>query len=120
MGFYRVGYCRVDITPTESVPLAGIGRSSQRMSRCVRDPLYASCFAITDETGKTVILMTMDLQRGLSRTVDKVRAAVTERFGIPADCIIYVPYSADHSILESYKTASNWSTYASYMQEEPQ
>ena len=39
---------------------------------------------------------------------------------IPSDCIIYVPYSADHSILESYKTATNWSTYASYMQEEPQ
>ena len=33
---------------------------------------------------------------------------------------IYVPYSADHSILEAYKTATNWSTYASKMQEEPQ
>ena len=40
--------------------------------------------------------------------------------GIAADCIIYVPYSADHSILEAYKTAANWSTYASKMQEEPQ
>ena len=39
--------------------------------------------------------------------------------GISADCIIYVPYSADHSILEAYKTASNWSTYANRMQEEP-
>ena len=34
--------------------------------------------------------------------------------------VMYVPYSADHSILNAYKTASNWSTYASYMQEEPQ
>lgn len=88
MSRYQVGFARVDITPTESVPLAGIGRSSQRMSRCVRDPLYASCFAVTDGEGRTVILMTMDLQRGLSRTVDKVRAAVTERFGIPADHIM--------------------------------
>lgn len=39
---------------------------------------------------------------------------------IPSDCIIYVPYSSDGSILEAYKTAQNWSTYASYMQEEPQ
>ena len=37
-----------------------------------------------------------------------------------SDCVIYVPYSADHSILEAYKTATNWSTYASKMQEEPQ
>lgn len=32
--------------------------------------------------------------------------------------IIYVPYSEDHSILEAYQTATNWSTLASYMQEE--
>ena len=38
---------------------------------------------------------------------------------IPSDCIIYVPYSEDHSILEAYKNATNWSTYASKMQEEP-
>lgn len=30
---------------------------------------------------------------------------------------IYVPYSADHSILDAYKTASRWSTYASRMYE---
>ena len=36
-----------------------------------------------------------------------------------SDRIFYVPYSADHSILDAYKTATNWSTYASYMQEEP-
>lgn len=37
---------------------------------------------------------------------------------IASDCIIYVPYSADHSVLNAYQTATNWSTYASYMQEE--
>ena len=37
---------------------------------------------------------------------------------IPSDCKIYVPYSSDHSILEAYQTATNWSTYASYMIEE--
>ena len=39
---------------------------------------------------------------------------------IQSDCVIYVPYSADHSILTAYQTATNWSTYASKMQEEPQ
>lgn len=34
------------------------------------------------------------------------------------DLVIYVPYSADHSILNSYKTASNWSSFSSKMQEE--
>ena len=30
---------------------------------------------------------------------------------------IYVPYSADHSILEAYQTATNWSSYADRMVE---
>lgn len=39
---------------------------------------------------------------------------------IVSDCVIYVPYSADHSVLNAYKTDTNWGAYASYMQEEPQ
>ena len=41
-------------------------------------------------------------------------------WNINANCVIYVPYSADHSILAAYQSASNMSTFASYMQEEPQ
>lgn len=33
---------------------------------------------------------------------------------------IYVPYSSDHSILNAYKTASNWSALANYIEEESQ
>ena len=39
---------------------------------------------------------------------------------IPSDCIIYVPYSADHSVLNAYKTKTNYTSQASKMQEEPQ
>lgn len=38
---------------------------------------------------------------------------------IPSDCKIYVPYSADHSILDAYKTATNWSAHTNKIQEEP-
>ena len=34
---------------------------------------------------------------------------------IPSDCIIYVPQGC----LEAYQSATNWATYADYMQEEP-
>lgn len=37
---------------------------------------------------------------------------------VPSSCVIYVPYSADHSVLNAYKTATNWSTYASQIVEE--
>ena len=38
---------------------------------------------------------------------------------IVSDCVMYVPRSENQTVLNAYKTASNWSTYASYMQEEP-
>lgn len=38
--------------------------------------------------------------------------------GIHPNCVFYVPYSDDHSILAAYQAAANWSTYASRMVEE--
>ena len=35
-------------------------------------------------------------------------------------CIYFVPYSADHSVLATYKNATNWSTFADRIFEEPQ
>lgn len=40
--------------------------------------------------------------------------------GVPSSVKIYVPYSVDHSILNYYQTATNWSTYASKIVEEPE
>lgn len=85
---YRVGYARVDITPREAVPLAGFGNTSKRMSRCVRDPLYASCFAITDANDTTLILMSMDLQRGGPRETAVVREYCLNTFGIPGEQVM--------------------------------
>ena len=80
-----VGYARVDITPQSSVPLAGYGNTSMRMSRTIRDELYASCFAITDREENTILLMSIDLSRITAKEAEDVRAAAQQRFGIPAD-----------------------------------
>lgn len=37
----------------------------------------------------------------------------------PADWVLYVPRSENHTVLAAYQSATNWSTYASHMQEEP-
>lgn len=39
--------------------------------------------------------------------------------GILDDCVIYVPRSENQVVLNAYKADTNWSTYASHMQEEP-
>ena len=54
---FSVGFARVDITPQISVPMAGFGRTSQRMSRTIRDNLYASAVAMCDGEGNTVVFV---------------------------------------------------------------
>lgn len=62
---FLVGYSSVDITPKESVPLAGSGGagigSHERMSKEVIDPLYATCIAFSDETGNIILLFNLDI-----------------------------------------------------------
>ena len=56
----------------------------------------------------------------LAPTTPPTLANVNAFIGISADCVLYVPYSADHSVLNAYKTAANWLDYASKMREEPE
>lgn len=51
----------------------------------------------------------------MKRTSPPTLANTNAFYGIPADCIIYVPKGN----LSAYTSATNWSTYASQMQEEP-
>ena len=47
-------------------------------------------------------------------------ASSSNIFTVNSGVRIFDPYSADHSILNAYKTATNWTDYASYIVEEPQ
>ena len=53
-------------------------------------------------------------------TTPPTLASTSNMFTVNANVKIYVPYSADHSILNAYQTASNWTSFASYIEEEPQ
>ena len=102
---YKVGYARVDVTPyvdptltgealvaTSNImqlPLRGSGDVWNRLSTKgllddngdgvvdENDGLKATCLAITDETGKTILLITIDLIGGTM--INKVNVAVMER-----------------------------------------
>ena len=86
--FFSVGYARVDITPEESVPLAGYGNNMQRLSQGVLDPLYATCIAITDNTGNTLLVYTVDLISTTDLYSLPARDAISSACNIPKDHII--------------------------------
>ena len=86
---FRVGYSRVNITPTYSVPLAGYGNTSQRMSQGFLSYLYTTCIAITDADDSTVLLFTTDMIAVTDKQTDTYRAAVSKATGVPAERIMF-------------------------------
>ena len=60
-GQLNIGYCMVDITPNESVPLQGYGSTLHRFSNSVEYPLKGTVMAITGANGETVILIETDM-----------------------------------------------------------
>lgn len=93
-----VGYAKLDITPAESVPMAGLGNSSQRKSKSVLDPIFATCIAITDSDGETVLFYSMDIQNAY-RPVTGYRESVSKVLNLPMERIMMC-FTHDHSSVD--------------------
>ena len=89
---FVVGYSRVNITPTESVPMDGYGNTSMRMSKTegheAWDDLYSTCIAFTDADNNTVLLFQNDLQYAYSSVTLEARNAISQATGIPVGNIM--------------------------------
>jgi len=57
---WKAGVARVNITPTESIWMAGYGART-KPSEGVRQPLYAKALALEDHTGAVSVIVTADL-----------------------------------------------------------
>ena len=86
------GFCagagRADITPESSVPLAGYGNVDNRMSANVMDKLYASCVAVRDADGETLLLFNMDLINVRADLAGQIRRMVNKATGVPEENIL--------------------------------
>ena len=83
----QVGYAKANITPEYSVPLAGYGNTSTRMSKGMLDYIYTTAIAISDGS-TTVVIIENDLTAAVPAVLDKVRKQVNEKTGIPVENIM--------------------------------
>ena len=114
----QVGFGRTDITPTASVPLAGYGNTSARMSGNVLSSLYSTCIAFTDEEGQTVLLFHNDLISTNSDLYPVMCRAISEATGVPVGNI-YVSATHTHSGPDLSNTAEPAIlTYRQYLVEQ--
>lgn len=84
---WQAGVARVDITPTESIWLAGYGART-RPSEGVRQHIFVKALALQDEQGNRSVLVSSDLL-GFPREVsDPIAARVQKEFGIPRNRLL--------------------------------
>jgi len=101
---FQVGYGRADITPSVSVPLSGYGNALTRMSEGFYNKLYASCVAMRDENGNTVLLLSVDITTSGELMVGEARTAAAKATGVAEEQIMVSAththsapsYSSDH------------------------
>jgi len=79
---------KASTTPDYPVPLAGYGNSAARMSQEVQQPLFATCIALRDAQGETVLLVTTDVNNVYDQVLEPLRAEFTAATGIPAQRLI--------------------------------
>lgn len=87
-GNLLVGYGKVNISPTESVPLAGYGSTEKRMSNGKKSELYEIAVAITTPDGETGIIISADICNIDAETTAKIRQGIQAECGVPADNVI--------------------------------
>jgi len=84
---WQAGAAKADITPTESVPLAGYGGKT-RMSQRVEHPIWLKALALKDDSGATSVLVTADLVGLSDKMITVIAKAALEKHGIPRERLI--------------------------------
>lgn len=99
---FSAGYGRVNITPRDEegnllpVPLAGYGDTEHRLAETVDADIYVTATAITDESGRTVLLMAADLSGLSDATLAQYIPHISYMTGVPQGDII-ITCSHTHS-----------------------
>ena len=92
---FQVGYGREDIMPAgNKIGLAGHGNQDTRISNSFLDYLYATCIAIRDEAGTTILQFHLDLLSVANLTTEVICGAVSTATGLPEENIFL---SATHT-----------------------
>jgi neutral ceramidase len=84
---WEAGLAKADITPKESVPLAGYGGKT-RMSQRVDHPLWLKALALRDESGVVSVMVTADLVGLSDKMIARIAGSAKEKHALPRERLI--------------------------------
>jgi hypothetical protein len=78
---WKAGVATVDITPRESIWLAGYGMRTKPSEGVLRN-IYVKALALQDESGATTVLVTADLLGFPKDVADPIAEQVRAKYGV--------------------------------------
>ena len=91
-GQLLVGFGRVDLSPAtyQNITLVGYGGNGTPPTPMtgILDRVYGTCIAVTDSSGTTALIYTLDTLFTLKSEVDQIRKVVTEKTGVPGENLV--------------------------------
>lgn len=84
---WEAGLARVDITPIESVPLAGYGGKT-RMSDRIDHAIWLKALALREGSGKVAVIVTADLVGLSDRMITRITGVAREKHGLERERLI--------------------------------
>ena len=82
----KAGFAKVDITPPLGSKLAGYFQL--REATGIINPLSACAVAFCDDSGKTAVVVTLDILELMQRDTDVIRTMVAEKTGLDRDAVL--------------------------------
>ena len=84
---WHAGVAKADITPTESVPLAGYGGKT-RMSQRVEHAIWLKVLALKDDAGTVSVIVTADLVGLSDKMIAVIAKTAAEKHGVARERLI--------------------------------
>ncbi len=84
---FRVGYSKINITPSQPVELAAY--YSGRIYEEILDYVYLTCVAITDEKDNTLLMYSVDMLNMANSEISMLKTAITAKTDIPEENIFF-------------------------------
>lgn len=93
---------KINITPTESLWLAGYG-ARQRPSQGVISDLWIKALALQDISGQRSVLVTMDLEEIPRAISERIKGKLNDQFGLTtAQVVLNVSHTHSSPVLEDF------------------
>jgi len=84
---WQAGVAKEDITPTESVPLAGYGGKTRKSQR-VEHAIWLKALALKDDEGAVSVLVTADLVGLSDKMIAVIAKTAADKHGVPRERLI--------------------------------